>query len=421
MIKKSTDIAILGEKVREKDMAKMAQEVLMPNNKMKIMDGDSFVSGNISSDIFSKNTQFYINPTESLRIANYVNEGDNFATVLGSGDFLLDGVYSGVKRIVTFDISKFQYPIALLKTQAIKVLSYDEYFSFFSDIYSADYLSPGIYKKITSASKNPLLFSFWNIFMEERALEKKKLMNDQNYRFFSDARELLQSGTLPYEIRELLISLTGKDGIDAIKTFNDIYYNQVMKNMDNSFNPLKTISAISGEAGEKVPGSYLESRESFELTRERLEHVDVDFLKTDIAKIKFNLLKSGYTKNGFEGFDSIYLSNIPEFFNGETFANILDSQLIPLLKDDGSIVYCCQGVDEEVLRGKGITDFEQARRENLKIKDMGYLLNRVMEINDAEAFSVLSKMYDVSLDVCDKYCEANGNGKTDIYVKVMKK
>ena len=37
------------------------------------------------------------------------------------------------------------------------------------------------------------------------------------------------------------------------------------------------------------------------------------------------------------------------------------------------------------------------------------------------AFSVLSKIYDVSLDICDKYCEANGNGKTDIYVKVMKK
>lgn len=421
MLKKTSQISVLGDKICNKDMECLAKDVLNQNNKLKQMEQESFISGDICEDIFSSNTQFYLNPTEALRISHYVNEGDNFATVLSSGDFALDSVYAGAKNILTFDISKFQYPIALLKTQAIKVLSYDEYFSFFSDIYSQDYLSPDLYNQIVQKSKNPLLFAFWDIYFRERIAEKKRLLNDPNYRFLLDAKDLLEQGLFPRELLNMVESITGNDGTHAIKLFNDVYYNQLMKSTDKAFKPLKTINALSGESGERTKDSYIESSSSYEVTRERLGNVNISFIRTNIAKLRFNLVRTGYTKKDFTGFNSIYLSNIPEFLSGNAFANIVSNQLMPLLSENGSIIYCCQGIDEDVLKGSKTDDFNRARMENFSDLNITSMLNNVMEINDAEAYSILTKLYDVSLDVEDRYCEVNGNGKSDIYVRVMKR
>ena len=421
MLKKTSQIEVLNEKINNKAMEFLANEALSPNNKMKIMDISSFTSGNICDNVFSKNTQIYVNPTEALRISQYVKEGDKFATVLSSGDFTLDAVFAGARNILTFDISKFQYPMALLKTQAMKVLDFEDYYSFFSNIYSKGYLSPEIYNMIVSRSKNPLLFSFWDIFMQERKIEKKRLMNDQNYRFFSDAKDLLETGMLTDDVLEMIKSLTGSDGLESIEVFNDVYYNATMKKLNSSFRPLKTLSALCGEAGEKIPNSYIESSSSYEETRKKLGNANIKYIRTDVSKLKPNLERAGYLKSGFSGFNSIYLSNIPEFFNGQTFLHIVKNQLMPLLAEDGSIIYCIQGVDEDVLKGKGISSFEHEREDIVKTENISKIFNRVMEINDAESYDYLNSMYDVSLDTVDTFCKGNGNGKTDIYVKVMKK
>ena len=421
MQKKTAKIEVLNEKISNKDMQNYANEVLSQKNKMKVMDISSFSSGDMCCDVFSKNTQIYINPTEALKVAQYVKEGDSVATVLSSGDFALDAVFAGARNVLTFDISKFQYPVALLKTQAMSVLDYDDYYSFFSDIYSKGYLSPEIYSLIVSKSKNPLLFSFWDIFMTERINEKHRLMKDTNYKFFTDAKALSEMGLLPSELSEMIYSLVGSDGQETIKLFNDIYYNKIMKDIDKSFKPLRTITALSGEGGEKTPGSYIESASSYETTRRRLDGINIKFFRTDIAKLKYNLIRSGYTKDGFNGFDTIYLSNIPEFFSGTSFVEIVNSQLMPLLSDDGSIIYCCQGVDEDVLRDESTRDYDKVRKELSSTEDILPLFNKIMEINDSETYHLLNSFYDLSLDVVDTYCEANGNGKSDIYVKVMKK
>ena len=421
MLKETVQINILGEKINNKGMLLLADTVLNPNNKLKQINFQQLVNGNICYEMFSDNTQFYMNPTEALRVSHYVNDGDAVATVLSSGDFHLDAIYGGAKNLLTFDISRLQYPISLLKTQSIKVLSYEEFFSFFSDVCSKNYLSPEMYKLIASRSKNSLLFSFWDKFMQERISEKKRLMNDPNYRFLSDAKELLEQGVQLDEILLLIKSLIGKDGTTAIKSFNDIYYNKLMRDTDKTFKPLKTMSSLSGEGGRKTQGSYLESEKSFNTVKERISAVNINFLRTDIAKLKLNLLRTGYINGDFNGFDLIYLSNIPEFLNGITFAEIVRNQMMPLLKDTGSIIYCCQGIDEYVLKRKDISDFEKARTSCLSESDISLILNNIMEINDTEAYFILNQLYDLSFDISEKYCEVNGNGKNDIYVKIMKK
>lgn len=81
----------------------------------------------------------------------------------------------------------------------------------------------------------------------------------------------------------------------------------------NGQNVTKVKHLIQGEGGEKKPNSYLESEQSYEDTKARLQNSNISYIKSDLLCLRTNLqrIKSNL------GFDKIYLSNVPEYFNGD--------------------------------------------------------------------------------------------------------
>lgn len=141
------EIEVLGgRKIKAKDAETMAKQCLDDYDKKMEIKFDDYKKGEtLSNLLFENSPHFYVNPTERLIMGNYIEENDNVVSVLGSGDFALDSIYHGSKNIVTFDINKYQYYVAMLKYLAINGLSYDDFFTFFCDIKSEDYLSPELY------------------------------------------------------------------------------------------------------------------------------------------------------------------------------------------------------------------------------------------------------------------------------------
>ena len=92
---------------------------------------------------------------------------------------------------------------------------------------------------------------------------------------------------------------------------------------------------------------------------------------------------------------------------------------MPLLKDDGVIVYCCQGVDPELLYKSSDNDVLQMRKECLSMRSSD-LVTTFQEINDIESFKKLSQLYDVSTSVTDAMGIGNGKANTDVFVYVRK-
>lgn len=90
-------------------------------------------SVNMCGDLFDSGKAFYMNSNEELRMGEFVKPGSKTATVLSSGDFVIDSIYHGVNDITCFDINKYQYYLASLKIKALQNMSYDEYCGFFSD------------------------------------------------------------------------------------------------------------------------------------------------------------------------------------------------------------------------------------------------------------------------------------------------
>ena len=166
-----------------------------------------------------------------------------------------------------------------------------------------------------------------------------------------------------------------------------------------------------GPQGVQTPGSYNENASSYEDTKEKLKSSNISFLKSSLLGFRRQLVLSKYLDSDFSGFDTIYLSNVPEYIKGDAFVDTVQKQLMPLLKDDGSIVYCCQGRDPEILMGT-------ASSLNL---DNSTSVDAFQEKNDVMAFSILKNMYDVSFDTVSTLSDFNGPGKHDTFVKVMKK
>ena len=414
-------IDILGEKITTKAMQSLAEDILSSKYRKIPVTLNSFVEGELCDTLFKKNGQFYLNPTEALKMKEYVHEGDSFATVLGSGDFTMDALHCGAKNIVTFDINRLQYPVALLKLNALQVLNYDEYFTFFSDVESRQYFSPDTYKRISSVIRNPLLTSFWDTFMKQRVLDLRRLNANKNYNFFMFYRDLLERGQLTPEMELMMES---SDMRCTIEHMNEVYFNAAMDKIDDDFIPLKTTSILRGEGGKKIEGSYLENEELFNLSVQHSKTARISYVRSNISALMANLQRCGYTRSNFNGFNVIYLSNIPEYMSGTTFVKTVNEQLMPLIKDGGSVVYCCQGVEREKLTNTKIDDFAKERLEIVSrfalVSDRD-LFKDINEVNDIEAYQLLSQEYDISFIQEKSLCSENGNDDVDTFVRVMKK
>lgn len=395
-----------SRKLKAKDYTSMADKIL--NKKFRPIESPQEI---LSSDIlvkrlFDEGPAIYVNATEFLMMGDFVKENDSFATVLSHGDFALDAIYHGAKDITTFDINNNQLQMANLKFRALDKLDYDTFFEFFCDIDSESYLSLDVYEQIKSGSKKELWFSFWDYLMKIREEEKFRIKRSKYYDIVSKMISEADS------FEGLNTSSTAlKKGSD----FSDLFFDKFLTVYDPSYKSSKFFNSVQGYGGVKVKGSYLESQDTYLMTREKLKDATVRYIKSDVNSLRNKLIGQKINK----GFNSIYLSNIPEYLNSDIFFSTVNDQLMPLLKDDGVIVYCCQGVDPELLHKASDNDVLQMRKECLGMSSADFVTT-FQEINDIESFQKLSKLYDVCTTVTDSMSPDNGRADTDVFVYVRK-
>lgn len=364
-------------------------------NRVQIKD----VDGNLSQQMFDNAPTLYLNPTEKIFVSNLVVPNETFATVLASGDFAIEGSFHGAREILTFDINKNQYYPAALKIKGLQNMEYEEYYGFFSDPSSPYHLSPEIYEKLKSSSTMDYdLYAFIDEIIKLRA--KEKAYTDEF-------------------VRRIQMQIPGIANV--LKQANPEEVDEVLKQIQG-YNPSAVLRTISGTAGFKNEGTYLESEDSYKKAQESIKDTRISHVRTDIAGLKTSLDKYKYTKKqGFNGFSGIYLSNIPEYIPGETFTNIVTDQLMPLLSENGVIGYCAQGTSVQTLTmpKRNIEVLEQ-NQECMKINQFNPLAGRQM-LNAAKGVSLLSEQYDVSFTETDTLSLGNGTEDKDTYVEIRKK
>lgn len=365
-------------------------------------------SVNMCGDLFDSGKVFYLNPTEELRMGDIVKPGRKTATVLGSGDFAMDSIYHGVSDITCFDINKYQYYIAALKLKALQNMSYDEYCNFFSDSrYDSKLLNPIIYDKLKSNSTDSCLYTFMDIlikrFNDSRITIREEIKSDPFYYIVQNIKDF-NSPSLEKFINSLDINFDDNT--------SELFLNFIFTRFGMGYISPEILSLFHGIETIKSNGSYLESGDSFNNTRDIISNSNISFVNCDVANLSSKLNNS---------FQSIYLSNIPEYMRGDFFVNNVIKSLMNLLDDDGIIAYCCQGVTKDDLsadKDKVIDIIEDPENE---IPDMNPF-NRIRLVNDVCGYQSLKKRgFDVSLDEAPSLCIDNGYHDKDTFVYVKKK
>lgn len=395
------------------------------NDANKICDGiESSLnkeSLNMCGDLFDSGKVFYLNPTEELRMGAFVKEGARIATVLGSGDFAIDSIYHGVKNVTCFDINKYQYFPASLKLRALQHMSYEDYCNFFSDsIYDTKIFDKNIYEDLKKYSdKNDILYIFMDIiikrFNEEKDRVKKDIMINPFYYFIHNIT--INDGDNSTLLRRIAEKLD-KSLEDKI---SELYLSYVFSGFGVGYVPPEVISLLHGLETIKTKNSYLESIDSFNKVRELIKKSKIDFVNCDVSKLGSILKNKGYIDSSFKGFQSIYLSNIPEYINGEYFVNDVVEKLMDILEDDGIIAYCCQGVTKDDLNAGKSRVFDIINNSNNTIADYNPL-NKIRLVNNVCGYELLkNRGFDVSLDETSSLCVDNGYRDNDTFVYVKKK
>jgi len=368
----------------------LALECLKGASFKSLIDQQLLSNAKQSSQVFQDNPHFYLNPTEELRIGDIVKEGDKFLTVLGSGDFAIDAIYHGAKTVVTFDINKFQYPVAALKVKALSGLSYQDYFDFFCDIFSPSHLDETIYNQIKNKSLSDEIFYFWDILMEARKKDSNALRKNSLYSQYRNMALSYFMGLLD----------------------SDFAINKAVQDIDPNFDLLRIPNIIMSPSGVPAEGSYLENEHNYYKTQERIAHADIHHIHSNVTNLRDSLLSTGRFEQ--DCFQCIYLSNIPEYVDGKLFFSTVSNQLMPLLSENGVIVYCMQAMSTTLLQ----------KTKSLKSPEVNGSLeyvHRMQEINNVQAYQLLQSSYNVSIDSVDTYSRENGNYDKDIFVYVKKK
>lgn len=406
-------------KTRERDSEKEALRCLS-NKYIELSSID-----NLSRDLFENSYRLYINPTEELNMGSIVKSDKPVLTVLASGDFALEAAFHGAKEIVTFDINRLQWYPASLKLTGLQNMDYNDYWNFFSDASHDNYLSPKQYERLKRTAKNnPLLFSFFNVLMDRRMMDQKKFK-----KYIRDHKE--------YEIIvDLINDLSSKDEEKrkkAQQVFNfmgtnidfkpsEIEYDMLLHMFDPSYETSRFLKCLVGLGGTKVKDSYIESEESFNKTKELIKNVDIKFVKSDLSKLRTALERTGYLKNpNFQGFQSIYLSNIPEYISGDKFEEIVENELMPLLEDGGIIAYCCQGTSRKSLQLTSEEINNLKKTANLKNDTVGKsIFSDIHKINNIEGYLLLKDKYPIEIIDAKKLSVTNGADDKGMFIYIKK-
>ena len=403
----------LDDKLDEKQLVESANKIC--NGIPSTVDENS---KSLSKGLFAGGKVFYFNPTEELRICDFVKNGDSVATVLGSCDFAIDSIFHGASDVLTFDINRFQYYPAMLKFKFLQNMPYDDYCSFFTDEDNECFLSKDMYeylKMISSDNKDFYIFMdiFFNKLSNARLKVREDVKSDPFYNIVEDAmNDKLNSDSIYKKLIKLF-----RIKIDDDST--DMYLNFIFDRFGLSYSSPEILQLLHGIETNKFKNSYLENEYSYNLVKEILKDANIDFINSDISELVSNLKKVGYIDSSFKGFNSIYLSNVPEYIDGAYFVDVIIKRLSELLKDDGVIVYCCQGLSNDSLkRGKSSIDRIIYGSDNF-ISDSNPL-NKIRLRNNINAYCLLRSLYDVSLDETKSLCLENGYEDSDSFVYVRK-
>lgn len=388
---KETKIKLLNEKHGK---PKVVREEAKKCIQDKVMVND--INRNLSQQLFENAPTLYLNPTEKVYISDLIIPDKRFATVLCSGDFAINGSLYGAREILTFDINKHQYYPAALKLKGLQNMTYDEFYGFFSDPASKYFLSPEVYEKLKSSSEIDYdLYAFIDEIIKLRSREKLYTDNFiKMLRFNTPSIENVLRQANAVELDMVLQSIPGYRASSVLRT-------------------------IAGTSGEKGEGTYLENEISYKKAQEAICDTKISHVRTDISRLKDALEKYKYTKKSdFNGFSSIYLSNIPEYINGDVFADIVRNQLMPLLEENGVISYCAQGTSKETLSlSKETANYLEQNQECLNVDP---IRGRQM-INAINGVNILKDQYDVSFTEAKSLSLLNGAEDQDTYVKIKRK
>lgn len=340
-------------------------------------------------------------------ISDLIVPNEAFATVLGSGDFMIDAAFHGAGEILTFDINRNQYYPAALKLKGLQNMSYEEFWNFFSDTASKDYLSSEKYKALKNRAEFDLkLYAFFDEVMSQCEKDRKNFM-----------LYLKKIGLDINRLRQMSFLMNM-----GLEQMSDVELDKALSMIDPRYTPSVTFRTISGLQGMKVSGCYLESESSYQKAQEAIKKANLSFLKTDFLNLGANLELAGYMKNPeYNRFSSIYLSNVPEYVNGEVFVRAVEEQLMPLLQENGVIAYCCQSTSMETL---GMSDSELNAIKNkakmLPAHDFGKILYHQM-INSVEGFRLLSENYALDFMETEALSRGNGFDEKDTYMYIKKR
>ena len=373
--------------------------------------------GELSTQLFKDASIMYLNPTEDMVLKNFVKDDDCIATVLSSGDFVLESIFHGAKNILAFDINGLQLYPASLKISALQNLNYNDYFTFLSEPAIIDkFLSSSMYRNLKDLSfLDANVCNFFNYFFLEYDKAYNNIYNLLSNNFLIN--NILGINPGRYSKNEYMKIMSHKLGpLFGFVSSNKLSLFEICRLVDYSGQIAPIFDMLHGCMGDRNIGTYTENEDSFNKTKEKIAGANIEFIRTDILSLKDSLKTSGYLNSPlFKGFDSIYLSNIPEYIDGEVFADAVSRQLVPLLSDDGCIVYCCQGVSTKSLN---------SRMSNDDINFFSLINNPISAIqyqNDLVAFSLLKRRYKLDTEETNTHSNLNGLEDKDTFVYLKKR
>jgi len=371
--------------------------VIIQKQAAKCIQGRTRLSSlqeDLPRQLFEDAPTLYLNPTEKMIISDLVSGSEPVATVLGSGDFAIDASMHGARDILTFDINSNQYYVAALKLKALQNLSYEDFWNFFSNLESKDWLSSVIYEKLKSCAEKDLgLYAFFDELMTQRIKEDKR-----RERIISDLR--LFNMRLP----------------DVCDVMLDEYLSRMLPNYEIS----SVFRTISGMGGEKQVGTYLKDEQSYHCAKTAIAETNISFVKADLIRLKSVLERLKKFDLADARFQSIYLSNVPEFINGEIFAKTVSEQLMSLLNVGGRIAYCCQGTSIDFLNMND--NLLNNLKNQLSVASPVYKnLSAQQLLNVVEGLRLIKENFDVEFSEVPTLCNDNGICDKDTYVYIKKR
>lgn len=384
---KINEVNYLGRKYKPNDGSKHATAIIDSSAKKRPIG----ITGNMTDDVFNNSSNIYLNPTEEMALKDIVREGSTVATVSGSGDFAIESIFHNAGKVCTFDINEYQYYVEALKVIAAQKLSYEDYFDFFSNAENTNrFMSTEIYEKIRQGLPTSRLTAFWDTMMKTKESELRRFHNLPFYQAVKEIKPDEPDFTLNIASRLVLQTI-----------------------------PSRVFNLMQGAQGLTIKGTYLEGEESYEqLKKALIEGKDISFSKCDLLKLKNYVLSNGLTKK----YDLIYLSNIPDYIDGQTLMSTIDEQLMPLLNEGGEVAYCSQGADFAMLQSMNMNELiDMSKTLKIETALLGNTdVYKIMRANGIEQYALLTEKYDVDTIVSKTLYTGDGKGPDDIVVRIKK-